>query len=853
MLKLSLRDIRTHIGRYVLTFLAVAIGVTFMGGVLTLTDTIRQTFLDLISDVNEGTDAAVQGQRQFETGPEFGDAQVRPHIDVGYLEIVEQAEGVAVADAWVDGYTRVIDPEGEPYGNPSFGPPTFGGSWGAVEELNPFNLTEGSEAPDGPGEIVLDKATAEGAGYEIGDTAQYQTVQGSGEATVVGLARFGTADSPLGASFVFFDLETAQEQLAEPGTVNSISVVAEPGFTQQEVRDNIAAELEATLPAEELDRLEVITGEELVAQEEATADSQFSFIRTALLVFAAIAVVVGMFVIYTSFSFIVAQRQRQVALLRAVGASRRQTLVAVLLEALAIGIVASSIGYLIGLALASVLANLFVEGSTSLVIRPGSLAIALITGTLVTAVSAFAPAWRASRVPPIAALRDVAIDRSGNSVIRFIIGMLLLAGGVAALVAGLGGGGIELTGAGAAFTFFGLHVLGPLAAQPAVRVIGRPLPILRGIVGRVAQRNAERNPKRTAYTGSALMIGLGVVSLTLVMYASISASIDDLVDNRFVGDFVVDSGAGFSGAGLPVSVAEEINALPEVNAASGVSFAPAEVEGSATGVGGMDPDVGFDLFDVGVTAGDIADLDADGIGVFKGTAEDKDLQLGDDVEVVFGETGPQTFTVAVLLETKDLTGTYLLSDEAFDENFPTAGDYQVWVQLAEGVSPEEAEPALTATIADLPTAELMDLDEFKDMTKQQLQPILLMLFVLVFLTIVIALIGIVNTLFLATLERSREIGLTRAIGALRSQIRASIRWEALLIGAFGTIAALGTGVFFGWAIVQALEEEGFSTFEIPIAYLAGLTLIAGILSLIAALIPAVYASRRDILPAIATE
>jgi putative ABC transport system permease protein len=845
MLKLSLRDLRAHIGRYVLTFIAVAIGVAFIGGVNTLTDTITRTFDDLFADANEGTDAWVRGEGQFEADANFGGQEQRPRIDESLADEIAQVSGVAATEAWVQGYTRVIDKDGDAFGNPDFGPPTFGASWGEVDDLNPFNLSEG-RAPEGPDEVVLDKATADSTDYQIGDTAGYQSPAGAGEATVVGIAKFGTADSPFGASFVMFDLATAEELLAEPGKVDGIGIVADEGVSQVEVRDRVAQ----TLP----DDIEVITGEDLTQENQDDAAQGFAFFRTFLLIFAGISVVVGAFVIYTSFSFIVAQRQRQVALLRAVGASRRQVLGSILLESLVVGILASIIGYLLGIGLAWLLSQLIVEDEASLAILPISVLSALLVGTVVTTSSAFFPAWRASRVPPITAMLEAAVDTSHRSLRRLALGLVVLVGGVVALVQGLGDdGGIELVGLGMVGVFLALVILGPIAARPTAAVMGGPLPRVRGVVGRLAQQNAARNPKRTASTGSALMIGLGIVTLFLVFNSSLRVSIDDFVDDRFTGDFVVDSGTGFSGTGVPDTVAQDINDLSEVDAATGIRFGLAEIDGSPQFVGGFDPDTAFDLFDVGIAGGDVSDLDEDGIAVFKDKAEDEGWQVGDAIDVRFGETGLQSFTIAALLDTKDITGDYALGTAAFDANIPTSGDNQIWISLAEGVTVEDARPALQSVIDPFPTAELQDLSEYKAATKAQFDPFLILVNVLLALTILIAMIGIVNTLILSVVERTREIGLTRAVGATRSQIRSSIRWEALLIAGFGLLAALGVGIFFGYVIIQALEEEGFSTFQIPFLPLVLVTIVTALLTLLAAVFPAAWAGRRPILSAITTE
>ena len=847
MLRLSLRDLRAHLGRYVLTFLAVTIGVGFVAGVITLTDTISRTLDDLYAGLNAGTDVAVRGEAQFTLGPEFGGAVQRPRIAVDIVDDVADVDGVAAAEGYLQGYARPIGPDGAPFGNPSFGAPTIGTNWGVVDELNPFEIVEG-HAPENPDEVVFDKRTVDETGYRVGDIASFQTSSGVSTAELVGVARFGSSDSPAGASITLFDNDTAQMFLALPGQVDTVAIRVDDGASPEVVRDAVAQALAGQ-------DVEVVTGAQLVDEAQDSAQATFSGVRTFLLVFALISVLVGTFVIYTSFSFIVAQRQRQVALLRAIGAGRGQVLTSVVLESLVVGLVASLVGYALGVLLARSLAGLFVPGSSAAVL-PTSFVVSVLVGTVVTVVSAFFPAARASRVPPVAAMRDIAIDTSDRSVGRVVLGVLLGGPGLAALAAGIAGRDVgelsplKVAGIGMGLLFVAMIVGGPLAARPASIGLGTPLPRLRGIVGRLAQQNAARNPKRTASTASALMIGLGIVSLFLVVNASLRASLDATIDDRFSGDLVVDGGAGMVGGGVPGIVADEIAALPEVGAATGVRFGFAQVDGKAVPVGGLNPATAFDLFDVNVTAGDPAALDATGIGVFAGTAADKGWEVGDRVPVVFGDTGVQPFEIAVIYDSKDLTGAYVMSTEAFDVNLPDVGDTQVWIRAADGVSVDRARAAVEPLLGPFPSAELQDVAEFKAAIKEQYDIILVLVNALLALTILIAMIGIVNTLILSVVERTREIGLTRAVGASRAQVRSAIRWEALLISGFGLAAALVVGVLFGWVLVRLLADEGFSVFALPALQLVAFTLVTGVLTLAAAVFPAAWAGRRRILTAI---
>jgi putative ABC transport system permease protein len=847
VLKLSVRDLRAHAARYTLTFLAVAIGVAFISGVNTLTDTITKTFDDLFASANEGIDVWVRGVSQFdESSAQLGGVLPRPQIEPALVEQVEAVDGVGEAAGQVEGFARLIDRQGEPWGGGSF-ETTVGRNWIDNDQLNPFDLVEGGHAPQGSQEVVIDKDSADGTGYQVGDEAQVQTNGGVADVRIVGIATFGDADSPAGVSFVMFDDDAALDLLAtETQGLAGIGVVVEQGHTPEAVRDAVSA---AVGPA-----VEVVTGRELTEENKEAAEQNLQYLRIFLLVFALISVAVGAFVIYTSFSFIMAQRQRQVALLRALGASRLQVLFSVTVEAFLVGVLASVVGYALGVALATGLTKLVpgTEG-TSLVLEPRSMVVALAVGITVTLGSAFVPSWRAAKVPPVAALRDVSIDRSHRSRGRLVLGVLLFGPGAFALGRGAAQQDLPWAGGGALVAFTALVILGPVIARPTSVVIGAPLPAIRGVIGRLAQQNAARNPKRTASTASALMIGLGIVTLVLVANASVRASIDDLVDDQFGGDFVVDSGAVFGSGGLPSSVARDIGELPSVDAATGIRFNVAQTEGGVVTVGGLNAAAAFDVFDVGVTAGDPRELGPGRVAVFDGIAADKGWGVGDTVDLTFPNTGSQPLTIVALLDSGDLTGDYVLDMDTFESNFPGTTDIQVWVRLASGTSPAEAQADIEQITQDFPTAEVQDLDEFKASTKSQFDPILILINVLLALTVLVAMVGIVNTLILSIVERRREIGLVRAVGALRGQIRATIRWEALLISTFGMAAAVGVGILFGWVLVRTLADQGFSVFTVPVAQLAVVTAVMLGLTLLASVIPAILAGRRNILESIGTE
>jgi putative ABC transport system permease protein len=694
---------------------------------------------------------------------------------------------------------------------------------------------------------VVDKGLADQVGLAVGDTVSVETDRGIAPATVVGVVRFGTSDSALGTHFVLFDLASAEWFFAEPGRVDGIGVVAADGVSQADVRDRVATALRGG-------DVEVITGDAYRLESQDDLADSFAFFRQVLLLFAVLAVVVGAFVIYTSFSFIVAQRQRQVALIRAVGAGRGQVLGSILLESVAVGVAAAAVGYLVGLVLAAGLARLMLPDGTDLTLTPSSGLLAVGLGVGVTVVAALVPAWHATRTPPVAVLRDVAADPHRHDALRLVAGLVLAAGGAVAVGVVLGGGGdLVLGGAGIVTVCVGLVVLGPLAIGSAVTVLGAPFPRLWGVVGRLAQQNIVRSARRSASTASALMVCMGAVTIVLVVITSLRASIDENIDRRFVGDFVVESGEGYGGPGIPATIAEQMNALDDVEAAAGVSFGLAEIAGEGQGIVGVDSAEGAQLYDLGVVAGDLDDLARGGIAVFEQVAEDNGWEVGDEVPVRFARTGRRALPIVALTSTDELLGPYVVDSATFAANFDTSGYAQILVRLADGVGAARGRAELEPIVARYPWTELQDLDELKATFKGQFDPLLVGVAALLVLTVVVAVIGVVNTLVLSIVERTREIGLLRAVGTSRRQIRSTIHLEAVLIALFGVIAALALGVVCGRIIVQALEDQGFTAFAVPYRSLAGVTVATATLSLLAAVLPARWASRRPILAAVTTE
>ncbi|HEX9991818.1 MAG TPA: FtsX-like permease family protein [Acidimicrobiales bacterium] len=845
MWRVTVRNLLAHKLRLLTTAGAIVLGVAFMAGSLVLSDTITRTFDDLFADVNAGTDAVVRSSSTIDSG--FGTQRQR--VDEEVVGAVEGVDGVAAVAGQVQGYAELVGTDGEPIGDPGFGAPSLGVRWSGVEALNPFDLVDG-RPPEAGDEVVIDKASADEGDVQVGDRVRVLLQGPPQDFTVVGIARFGSADSPLGATVTVFAPQAAQELLGEPGKFDLVAVVAEDGVSQQELVDR----LDEVIPA----GTEAVTGDAYTEETQSDVADQLGFVRTFLLVFAGVALFVGSFVIFNTFSILVAQRTRELALLRAVGASRRQVLGSVLGEALLLGLVGSVLGVLGGLALAGGLKGLFAGLGFSIpasgtVLTGGTVAVSVVTGLVVTMVAAVLPAVRASRVPPVAAMRDVVLDTGATSTRRVVVGVVMLVAGAASLVAGLVGGTAALVGVGAAAVVLATAVLGPAMARPVTRVIGAPVARFRGVTGALARENAARNPRRTASTAIALVVGVALVGLVTIFASSAKESIVTTLDRQFTGDLVVDSGSFVPGTGLSPDLARRLNELPEVGAATGLRFGLVQVEGKGEIVLGVDPATAGQVLDLDVRQGSLADLDETGIAVLADVAEERGWQVGDEVDLRFAETGEQRFTVRAVYGENELAGNYTIGYPAYDANLTSRLDLQVYVTAAEGTSVGDLRAAVEEVTADYPSAKVQDREEYTAAQAASFDPILGLVYALLGLAVVIALFGIANTLALSVVERTRELGLLRAVGMTRAQVRAAVRWEAVIIALFGTALGLAIGVFFGWALVEALQSEATITLRIPVGQLAVVAVVAALAGVLAAILPARRAARLDVLAAIATQ
>lgn len=838
MFNVTIKGLRAHKRRLLGTFLAVFLGIAFLSGTLVLGDTLRANFKTLFADANAGTDALIRSASTIEAdGGRGPDLDGRSLVPAALADRIRSVPGVAAAEPSIQGYGQIIGANGEPVGGN--GPPRLAGNWITDTELNPYKLVEG-RPPAGTEEVVLNRGAAKAGGLHVGDTAVVQTPEPV-TVTVVGIATFGSDDGLGRVTFTAFTLAGAEKHVTKkPGLASSIVVRAQPGVNQQLL-------VERTRPLVG-DGMEVLTGAQVSAEASDNIGRQFlNMFTTFLTVFAGVALLVGSFSIYNTFSILVAQRSRESALLRALGAARAQIVSSVIVETVLIGLVASAAGLLGGVGIAGLLKGLFDSFGFSLpagglVFDAGTVVTCMVVGTLVTLVAGVFPAVRASRVAPVAALRENATEAVRVSRIRAVAGAALSAAGVAVVLgAVLGDAELGVAGLGAVLTMVGVVTFGPVVARPAAALVGWPLRRLRGVTGGLARQNAMRNPRRTSGTAAALMVGVGVVTLFTVFAASIRASIDDTVSRSFGGDLVVSTGS-FGGGGLSPALASQIQGLPEVRTAVGLGQGVAQVDGRGRRV---------TIADV-ASLGEVLDLDVkDGALATSQLAvsDSTGLTLGTSVPVRFVDGATADLTVGAVYRVGDVAGDYLLSRQAWAPHAGQDVDSQVLVGLEPGVGLAAGKAAVTAVAGG---ADVMDRKEYVASTAQGVDMMLGIVYVLLFLAILIALMGIANTLSLAIHERTRELGLLRAVGQSRRQLRSMVRWESVIIALFGTAGGLVLGVFLGWALVQAASAAGSASFAAPAGQLAVVLVAGAVAGVLAGLGPARRAARLDVLAAIAT-
>jgi putative ABC transport system permease protein len=851
MWRLTWVGVLGHKLRYALTAFSVLLGVAFIAGTLVLTDTIGRTFDGLFGDIYHGTAAVVRAREPFTPQASFTSA--RPRIPASLADEIRQVPGVTAVRLGIGGYAQLVGTDGKAIGNPAAGAPTIGQAWNDVPQMNPYRFLPGSRPPNAATEIAIDKHSADVGKLQVGDRVRVLTQGAPATYTLVGIFRWGTADSPLGASITLFEPATATVVLGEPGKVDEIDVAAANGISQQDMANRLRTTLNNPT-------LEVLTGKQITKENQDAVRKALSFFDTFLLVFALIALFVGSFLIFNTFSIVVAQRLRELGLLRAVGASRRQVTLSVLGESLAIGVLASVVGLGAGIGLAVALRQLLVLfgidiPSTGLLISTRTVLVSLLSGTVITLLAAFSPARKAGKVAPVTAMRDVAVSEETRKLRRGISGCAVLTVGGALLLTGLFAhlhNRLALVGSGAVITFLGVSILGPLISRPLSRLLGTPL-LTRGPIGALARNNAMRTPKRTAATAAALMIGVALVAVMSVLAASTTSSVNAVVDRTMQADFVIDSGGQPGGAtGFSPALQQRLDGLPQIASSTGIRAGSVRLGGASTVILAVNPKRIDYLFDVGVTQGSLLDMTATGIAISQQYANDKHLQLGSRLPVQF-TGGTRVFTVQAIYTARDLAGDYVLPIAAAEQNFTQQLDFQVYVRLSKGVSAAAGRAVIQSVLADYPTAKLQDRTEYKAARTSQIDQLLNLVYGLLALALFIALVGIANTLALSIHERTRELGLLRAVGMTRAQVRTTVRYEAVIMAMIGALEGLVVGVLLGWALVAALHSQGITVLSVPVLRLVIIAAVAATAGMLAAVGPGRRAARLNVLAAIATE
>jgi putative ABC transport system permease protein len=853
MIRTALKTAFAHKLRLALTAFSVMIGVAFIAGTYIFTDTIDNTFSQMFDDLYEGQDVIVQSVSEYDVGFS-GPAP----MDESVLDTVLSVPGVVAAEGSVGGFAIIYDKEGEAV--VPTGPPTIGGSMTDDLRLSGNVGLRDGRVPTAPNEVAIDARTADDNGITVGDVIKVQTPDTVADYEVVATLRFGDSDNLSGATWAGFDLKTAQELFNLEGQLSTITVIGEDGTNVEILRNSMAAALPEGIEA-------VSAADEAAAQSEALSES-LGFLRTALLVFAAVSVFVASFIIQNTFRIIVRQRQKELALLRAVGATGTQVVWMVVIEALLVAVVASILGIALGFVLSGGLTAVmgavgFDMPSTSAPLAMRTVLISLAVGVLVTLAAAVLPAIRASRIPPVAALQDVDIQLRMSDRKRTLFGSLVLAAGLALVLNGLFGDILdfgplnELTavGVGALLVFLAVSMLSSRVVKPVARILGWPLPKLDNLTGTLAIENTTRKPRRTATTASALMIGLALVGFFFVLGNSIKASAGAAIEEGLRADYVL-SVSGFSG-GFSPELGKTLSTSPEIGSVTALRFGFWDNNGTDDFVMGIDTDTVEQTIELGVVEGSLDALGEGGVFVLQDIADDQGWTLGDTVPMGLATTGLQEMEiVGIFTEANVVQSNYLMGMDTYMANFEGFGtdvDYVVAVKAADGVALEASRAVIDAAAADYPNVEVRDQVEYRQSQEAQVNTILVMFNALLALAVIIAMVGITNTLALSVFERTREIGLLRAVGMTRGQIRRMIRWESIIVAVIGALLGVVLGLFFGVVVTLALASQGIDVLAIPVGQIIGLVIFGVAAGLLAAIVPARRAAKLNILEAIAYE
>jgi putative ABC transport system permease protein len=849
MLTATFRSMVAHKLRLLLTTASIALGVALLSGTLILTNTMGTAFDMLFGKIGSGTDVVVRTEAPYVETEGVGTN--RGPIAAEVLDTVRDADGVRTAEGFVTGYALLTGSDGRAI-SAMGGAPTNGYSMPADEELRGDVEVLTGRAPRGPHEVAIDATSAETGDLEVGSTIDVLFHGPTREFTVVGTVGYGDGIKDLGGTTsAYFDTATAQRVLGAPGAFDGIHVSAEPGVSQAE----LAERLSAVLP----EGTEALTGA-AVAKENADATKEnFKVVGIILSTFAGIALFVGAFIIWNTFTMTVTQRSREIALLRAIGARRRQVMSSMLTEAVALGLLASALGLGLGFAVAKGLKALMDAVGlalpfTSLQVPQTAIWASFVVGTVVTVVAALVPARRATKVLPVEALRDSTPGAERPTLLRALVGLVLVGMGAAGMLLALYRDvSMLFFGVGLLAAMVGVIVTLPLAVRPLAGAIATPLR-LRGLPGDLAKQNATRNPRRTSATAAALMIGLTLVVSMGVFASSLKASFSDVISDQTDADlYVVTSSAqapGYSPAAL-----DGVDEVDGVAAVSALGWGQARFDGAgAGGYSAVDPATAGQAIALDVSRGSLADLAGNGVMVAKAAATKHGWDIGDKVTAEFAETGKHTLEVVAIYGGKGfVSDDYVLS---LDQQRAFAGPQLVTsalVTLESGADKGAVQGAIDEVLADNPDAQVLDQQGYEKEASGFIDGLLTFMTVMMALAVLIALLGIVNTLALSVFERTRELGMLRAIGMTRNQVRAMVRWESAVISLIGAVTGATLGIAVGLAMSQLLKDEGIKSISIPVGQVAVYVAIAAAAGVLAAVGPARSAAKVDVLKAVVTD
>ncbi len=859
VMKISLKGAMNNRVRLLLTSLAVAFGVAFVSASFIFTDSTIRAFETLFQESSKNVDIYVRPKKKdtdrfgAEMGNESGQANPIPEtlaLAIKALPEVKSAEGISSGNAVIiDKKGKAVLPQG---------PPTLGYTWSPdANDLSPLKVVKGT-GPTRRGEVAIDVSTAKKAGYVVGDTVKVSINGPAVKFTLVGLLKFGSQNNLAGATLTVFEKHQGQELFGAPGKVGTIAIQKKSGVGIRKASTAIREVVG--------DDWEVVTAEEVNEETvQQMNDSFITILRGALLAFAGVALFVSAFIIFNTFSIVAAQRTRELALLRLVGASRLQVTRLLVGEAVIVGSLASVIGLGLGVALVPGLNFIMEQSDASIpqsgIIMKGRTVFAAMTiGMLVTVVASVVPAFRAGRTSPIQVLSQVSSgDARGHKGWRFATGILICIASGALIYAGFTDKTPKpatTVGFGAAALVVGITTLSYLLVPAVARVVGLPITFFARTVGTIARENSISNPRRTSSTAAAVMIGLGLVVFASIFASSFKASLQNDIDKVFRADLIAYSGSGGPSAGFPSSFSQEIAELDEVSTATSMRHAyPARIAGSAEYLAAIDPEKISEVVDLELSGQSrTLKLSNDEIIVPDSFAESKKLKIGETVKVELPTMDkPQKFKVAAISGNEMIAYTPMVSHSSYDAMVEKPRDDLIWINSSKRASAGESRKAVENLAKKYGVININDQTELQEEQSKQIDQGLAAIIGLLFLAILIAAIGIINTMFLSVFERTREIGLLRAVGMTRRGAMGMIEAEALITGVFGAVLGVAVGITGGWISIRALRDEGLTSFDIHLGQIAVFIVLSAFVALLAGIWPAIRAARMNVINALSQD